>query len=83
MNLASTPKPLMLTPRDEDILQAIAYYRYVTSLDIAHLLFRPTYMPYVRSFSRGLPEIRIYSPTSTSTASGCPPRRAIESGFLP
>ena len=49
MNLASAPKPLMLTPRDEDILQAIAYYRYVTSLDIAHLLFRPTYMPYVRS----------------------------------
>jgi hypothetical protein len=49
MNLAPSPKPLLLTPKDEEILQAIAYYRYVTSLDIAHLLFRPTYMPYVRS----------------------------------
>jgi hypothetical protein len=46
---ASGTKPLVLTPRDEEILQAIAYYRYVTSLDIAYLLFRPTYMPYVRS----------------------------------
>jgi hypothetical protein len=49
MNLAPSPKPLLLTPKDEEILQAIAYYRYVTSLDIAYLLFRPTYMPYVRS----------------------------------
>jgi hypothetical protein len=46
---ASLTKPFVLTPRDEDILQATAYYRYVTSLDIAYLLFRPTYMPYVRS----------------------------------
>ena len=49
MNLAPSPKPLLLTPRDEDILQAVYQYRYVTSLDIAHLLFRPSYMPYVRS----------------------------------
>jgi hypothetical protein len=49
MNLAPTPKPLALTPRDEEILEAIYRYRYVTSLDIAYLLFRPSYLPYVRS----------------------------------
>ena len=40
---------LVLTPKDEEILQAIYTYRYATTLDIAHLLFRPTYLPYVRS----------------------------------
>jgi Replication-relaxation len=47
MNLA-TEKPLTLTLKDEEILKAIYNYRYVTTLDIAHLLFRPTYLPYVR-----------------------------------
>jgi hypothetical protein len=48
MNLAGE-KPLVLTPKDEEILKAIYTYRYTTTLDIAHLLFRPTYLPYVRS----------------------------------
>jgi hypothetical protein len=48
MNLTATPKPLILTPRDEEILDTVYRYRYVTSLDIAHLLFKPSYMPYVR-----------------------------------
>ena len=48
MNLART-KPFTLTPKDEEILKAVYQYRYMTSLDVAHLLFRPTYMPYVRS----------------------------------
>ena len=47
MNLA-VQKPLTLTLKDEEILKAIYTYRYVTTLDIAHLLFRPTYLPYVR-----------------------------------
>jgi hypothetical protein len=47
MNLA-VEKPLSLTLKDEEILKAIYTYRYVTTLDIAHLLFRPTYLPYVR-----------------------------------
>jgi hypothetical protein len=47
MNLA-TEKPLTLTLKDEEILKAIYAYRYVTTLDIAHLLFRPTYLPYIR-----------------------------------
>ena len=41
--------PLNLTPKDEEILKAIYTYRYATTLDIAYLLFRPTYLPYVRS----------------------------------
>ena len=49
MNLAPAPKPLLLTPRDEEILQAVYHYRFMTALDVAHLLFRPTYLPYVRS----------------------------------
>jgi hypothetical protein len=49
MNLVRTPKILTLTPRDEQILKTVYRYRYVTSLDIAHLLFKPSYMPYVRS----------------------------------
>jgi hypothetical protein len=35
-------KPLMLTPRDEKILRAIYEYRYMTALDVAWLLFKPT-----------------------------------------
>ena len=48
MNLA-VEKSLILTPRDEEILESVYRYRFVTSLDIAYLLFRPSYMPYVRS----------------------------------
>ena len=49
MNLARAPKPLQLTPRDEEILAIVYRYRFVTSTDIAYLLFKPSYMPYVRS----------------------------------
>ena len=49
MNLAPSPKPLQLSSRDEEILASVYRYRFVTSLDIAHLLFRPSYLPYVRS----------------------------------
>jgi Replication-relaxation len=49
MNLAPAPKPLQLTRRDEEILASVYRYRFVTSTDIAHLLFRPSYLPYVRS----------------------------------
>ena len=49
MEALGPQKPLHLTTRDEEILASVYHYRYVTSLDIAHLLFRPSYMPYVRS----------------------------------
>lgn len=41
---AKTPrkKPLILTPRDEKILRAIYAYRYMTVLDVAWLLFKPS-----------------------------------------
>ena len=48
MDLSETQKPLLLTPKDEEILKVINTYRYATTLDIAHLLYRPTYLPYVR-----------------------------------
>jgi Replication-relaxation len=47
MNLTPTT-PFTLTAKDEDILKAVYQYRYMTSLDVAHLLFKPTYLPYVR-----------------------------------
>ena len=48
MNLTPTAKPFVLTQRDEEILRVVYQYRYMTSLDVAHLLFRPTYLSYVR-----------------------------------
>jgi hypothetical protein len=41
-------QPLTLTAKDEEILRAIYRYRFLTSLDVAHLLFKPSYLPYVR-----------------------------------
>jgi hypothetical protein len=35
-------KPLILTDRDEKILRAIYAYRYMTTLDVSWLLFKPT-----------------------------------------
>jgi hypothetical protein len=52
MKLTPTPKvaltPLILTPRHEQILQAIYEYRYVTALDITNLLFSKGSREYVR-----------------------------------
>jgi hypothetical protein len=41
-------QPVGLTAKDEAILRAVYRYRFLTSLDVAHLLFKPTYLPYVR-----------------------------------
>ena len=40
--------PLILTPRHEQILQAVYEYRYVTAQDITHLLFSKGSLAYVR-----------------------------------
>src|SRR5947209_9846310 len=40
--------PILLTKRDEQILQAVYAYRYVTALDIAYLLFSPKSLTHVR-----------------------------------
>jgi hypothetical protein len=40
--------PLILTPRDEQMLKAIYDYRYMTAEDMAYLMFSPSTVPYVR-----------------------------------
>jgi len=40
--------PLILTPRHEQILQAVYEYRYMTAQDITHLLFSKGSLAYVR-----------------------------------
>lgn len=46
---AGRKKPFVLTKRFEDILKAVNFYRYMTALDIAHLLFSPSGLVRVRS----------------------------------
>ena len=41
--------PVVLTRRFEDILKAVNFYRYMTALDIAHLLFSPSALVRVRA----------------------------------
>ena len=38
----------MITPQIEEILKAVHFYRYVTAVDMAHLLYSPTSLTYVR-----------------------------------
>ena len=38
----------LVTPQIEEILKAVHFYRYVTALDIAHLLYSPSSFTYVR-----------------------------------
>jgi hypothetical protein len=42
-------KPFVLTIHDEEILKAIHFYRYMTAMDVAHLLFKPSVLTRVRS----------------------------------
>jgi hypothetical protein len=42
-------KPVVLTKGFEDILKAVNFYRYMTALDVAHLLFSPSALVRVRS----------------------------------
>ena len=41
-------QPQLVTPQIEEILKAVHFYRYVTALDITHLFYSPTVLPYVR-----------------------------------
>jgi hypothetical protein len=41
-------KPDMLTARDEEILKAVAYYRYITLRDIVALRFSPDALTHAR-----------------------------------
>jgi hypothetical protein len=46
--------PIILTPRDEKILRAIYQYRYMTALDVAWLLFKPSSLTHVREILSSL-----------------------------
>ena len=45
----ASQSPLILTPRDEDMLNALHTYRYMSAKDMAYLLFSPRILNYVRS----------------------------------
>jgi hypothetical protein len=47
-------KPLIITSRDEQILRAIHQYRYMTALDVAWLLFKPSSHTHVREILSSL-----------------------------
>ena len=49
VNAPIRKKPVVLTKRFEDILRAVNVYRYMTALDVAHLLFSPSGLVRVRS----------------------------------
>ena len=44
-----TAKPFMLTPRTEELLRTIYFYRYMTALDVARLLYSPSSLTHVRA----------------------------------
>jgi hypothetical protein len=45
---AAQKTPLILTPRDEEILKALHTYRYMTAKDVAYHLLKPQSAPYFR-----------------------------------
>jgi hypothetical protein len=45
---AAQKTPLILTPRDEEILKALHTYRYMTAKDVAYHLLKPQSAPYCR-----------------------------------
>ncbi|MDQ3960563.1 MAG: hypothetical protein M3255_09925, partial [Pseudomonadota bacterium] len=47
-------KPLIITKPIEVILRAIHFYRFMTALDVAHLLYSPSSLTYVRSLLTSL-----------------------------
>lgn len=47
-------KPFILTPRFEQILRTVHFYRYMTALDVAYRLFSPGSLTYVREILKAL-----------------------------
>src|SRR5512134_2578155 len=41
-------KPFVLGKKGEDVLRAVYFYRYMTAVDVAHLLFSPSSLVRVR-----------------------------------
>src|SRR5687768_17159945 len=46
--MRTTRRSQVVTPQTEAILKAVHFYRYMTALDIAHLLYSPASFTYVR-----------------------------------
>ena len=68
MTMAVTVKPVIITPRIEEILRAVHYYRYMTALDITHLMFSPGALTHVRDILRLLCGGNDYAEINTSSA---------------
>lgn len=47
-------KPFVLTQRTEEIIKTVYFYRYMTALDVAHLLYSPSSLTHVRSILSAL-----------------------------
>jgi hypothetical protein len=47
-------KPIIINRRIEEILRTIHFYRYMTALDVANLLYSPSSLTYVRSLLSSL-----------------------------
>lgn len=47
-------KPFILTPRHEEILKTIHFYRYMTAMDVTRRLYSPASLTYVRSLLSSL-----------------------------
>jgi hypothetical protein len=47
-------KPFILTPRIEEILRTVHYYRYMTALDVAARVFSPASLTHAREILRTL-----------------------------
>jgi hypothetical protein len=54
LNAKNRNKPLIITKPLEAILKAIHFYRYMTALDVAYLLYSPSSLTYVRSLLSSL-----------------------------
>lgn len=50
----SVVKPFIITPRMEEILQTVHYYRYMTALDVTYRLFSPNSLAHVREILKAL-----------------------------
>jgi Replication-relaxation len=54
MKTSQPPKPLLLTPRMEEILKVIYFYRFMTAVDVAYRVFRPGSLTHAREILTAL-----------------------------
>src|SRR3954465_11824267 len=54
MKTSQPQKPLLLTPRMEEILKVMHLYRYMTAVDVAYRVFKPGSLTHVREILSAL-----------------------------